>query len=97
MPIIDIINIKYPILFCKMTYHFSYLFKTNEITKSFFEIHFLIKFRSHVPLDFAGKHREKKERRKGRKLLIFYFNYCIINSCDAVLLCLLCACCCVCT
>ncbi len=53
-----------------MTYHFSYLFKTNEITKSFFEIHFLIKFRSHVPLDFAGKHREKKERRKTSYFLL---------------------------
>ncbi len=38
MPIIDIIKIKYPILFCKMTYRFIIYLKKNEITKSFFEI-----------------------------------------------------------
>ena len=42
-----LLTYKYPILFCKMAYRFIYLFKKNEITKSFFKIHFLIKFGSH--------------------------------------------------
>ena len=42
-----LLTYKYPILFCKMVYRFIYLFKKNEITKSFFKIHFLIKLRSH--------------------------------------------------
>ena len=42
-----LLKYKYPILFCKMAYLFTYLFLKNEITKYFFEIHFLIRFRSH--------------------------------------------------
>ena len=72
-----------------MTYHFSYLFKTNEITKSFFEIHFLIKFRSHVPLDFAGKHREKK-RKEGKPENFLFF------TSITVLLIVVMPCCCAC-
>ena len=41
-----LLTYKYPILFCKMANLFSYLFIKNEILKSFFEIHFLIKFGS---------------------------------------------------
>ena len=41
-----LLTYKYPILFCKMVYRFGYFFLKNEITKSFFEIHFLIKLRS---------------------------------------------------
>ena len=47
MPIIDIIKIQISDFICKMVNLLSFLFKKNEITKSFFEIHFLIKFGSH--------------------------------------------------
>ena len=53
-------------------YHFSYLFKTNEITKSFFEIHFLIKFRSRVPRLISQENTEKK-RKEGKPENFLFF------------------------
>ena len=46
MPIIDIIKIQISDFICKMVNLLIFLFKKNEITKSFFEIQFLIRFRS---------------------------------------------------